>query len=94
MKGGAKGSWIKQKSLFIHVPIYNKITPLDTTAAGDYYAAGFFYGMINGANSEKCAKLGTLLSYNIIQVIGTKLPEETWAEIREKAKEIITGITK
>jgi len=89
MKGGAKGSWIKQKGLFIHVPIYKKIQPLDTTAAGDYYAAGFFYGMTKGVNLEKCAKLGTLLSYNIIQVIGTKLPEETWMEIREKAKEIL-----
>ena len=89
MKGGAKGSWIKQKDLFIHVPVYKKIKPIDTTAAGDYYAAGFFYGMINGANPKKCAKLGTLLSYYIIQVIGTKLPEETWSEIREKAKAIL-----
>ena len=89
MKGGANGSWIKQKDLFIHIPIYNKIQPVDTTAAGDYYAAGYFYGMINGVDPEKCAKLGTLLAYNIIQVIGTKLPEETWIEIRKKAKEIL-----
>jgi len=89
MKAGANGSWIKQKDLFIHVPIYKKIKPLDTTAAGDYYAAGFFYGMINGANLEKCARLGTLLSFYVIQVIGTKLPEETWVEIRKKAKAIL-----
>jgi len=89
MKGGAKGSWVKQKDLFVHIPVYKKIEPLDTTAAGDYYAAGYFYGMINSVNPEKCAKLGTLLSYYIIQKIGTKLPEETWAEIREKAKAIL-----
>jgi len=89
MKGGAKGSWVKQKDLFVHIPVYKKIKPLDTTAAGDYYAAGYFYGMINNANPEKCAKLGTLLSYYIIQKIGTKLPEETWVEIREKAKAIL-----
>jgi len=89
MKGGAKGSWVKQKDLFIHIPVYNEIKPVDTTAAGDYYAAGYFYGMIQRANPEKCAKLGTLLSYYIIQVIGTKLPEETWAEIREKANAIL-----
>jgi sugar/nucleoside kinase (ribokinase family) len=89
MKGGAKGSWIKQKDLFIHIPVYKEIKPLDTTAAGDYYAAGFFYGMSHSVNLEKCAKLGTLLSYYIIQVIGTKLPEETWTEIREKAKAIL-----
>jgi sugar/nucleoside kinase (ribokinase family) len=91
MKGGAKGSWIKQKDLFIHVPVYKEIKPLDTTAAGDYYAAGYFYGMINRADPEKCAKLGTLLSYYIIQVIGTKLPEETWRVIREKAKAILNN---
>jgi len=89
MKGGAKGSWVKQKDLFVHIPVYKKIAPVDTTAAGDYYAAGYFFGMINSANPEKCAKLGTLLSYYIIQKIGTKLPEETWVEIREKAKAIL-----
>jgi len=89
MKGGAKGSWIKQKDLFVHVPVYKEIKPADTTAAGDYYAAGFFYGMINGGSPEKCAKIGTLLAYHIIQVIGTKLAEETWMEIREKAKAIL-----
>ena len=89
MKTGPKGSWIKQKDLFIHIPVYKKIKPVDTTAAGDYYAAGYFYGMINGVSPEKCAKLGTLLSYNIIQVIGTKLPEETWTEIRKEANVIM-----
>jgi len=89
MKGGAKGSWIKQKEELIHVPVHKEIKPLDTTAAGDYYAAGYFYGIINQATPETCAKLGSLLSYYIIQVIGTKLPEETWIEIREKAKAIM-----
>ena len=89
VKEGAKGSWIKQKDLLVHVPVYEKIKPVDTTAAGDYYAAGYFYGMNNGASPEKCAKLGTLLSYHIIQVIGTKLPEETWIEIRKKANAIL-----
>ena len=89
MKGGAKGSWVKQRDLFVHVPAYKEIKPLDTTAAGDYYAAGFFYGMSHNATPEKCAKIGTLLSYYIIQVIGTKLPEETWTEIRKKAMEIL-----
>jgi sugar/nucleoside kinase (ribokinase family) len=89
IKEGAKGSWVKNKNIFIHVPVYNKIQPVDTTAAGDYYAAGFFYGMFNGATLEKCARLGTLFSYYVIQVVGTKLSQETWEEIREKAKEIL-----
>jgi len=89
MKGGAKGSWVKQKELFIHIPVYKTIEPVDTTAAGDYYAAGYFYGMINRVNTEKCARIGTLLSYYVIQTIGTKLPEETWMEIRKKVNAIL-----
>jgi len=91
LKEGDKGSWIKYNEELIHIPIYKKVKPIDTTAAGDYYAAGFFYGMVHGAGLEKCARLGSLLSYYIIQVIGTKLSPETWEKIREKAKEILNS---
>ena len=89
LKGGVKGSWVKRKDLFIHIPVYKEINPIDTTAAGDYYAAGYFYGMIHRVNPERCAKIGTLLSYYVIQVIGTKLSKETWLEIRKEAKAIL-----
>ncbi|MDR2691876.1 MAG: adenosine kinase, partial [Dysgonamonadaceae bacterium] len=91
LKEGDKGSWVKRDDELIHVPVYQKINPVDTTAAGDYYAAGFFFGMIRQAGLEKCAQLGSLLSCYIIQVIGTKLPPATWVEIREKAGEILNA---
>jgi sugar/nucleoside kinase (ribokinase family) len=90
-KEGDKGSWIKHNDELIHVPVYKKVKPIDTTAAGDYYAAGFFYGMIHDASLEKCAQLGSLLSYYIIQVVGTKLSPETWEEIRKKANKILNA---
>jgi sugar/nucleoside kinase (ribokinase family) len=89
LKEGDKGSWIKHGDELIHVPVYQKIKPIDTTAAGDYYAAGFFYGMVHKASLEKCAQIGSLLSYYIIQVVGTKLSPEIWEEIRRKAKNIL-----
>jgi sugar/nucleoside kinase (ribokinase family) len=91
LKEGDKGSWIKHNDELIHVPVYKKVKPIDTTAAGDYYAAGFFYGMLHDVSLEKCAQLGSLLSYHIIQVVGTKLSPETWEIIREKANEIINS---
>lgn len=91
LKEGDKGSWIKHGDELFHLPVYQKINPVDTTAAGDYYAAGFFYGMIQQASLEKCARLGSLLSCYIIQVVGTKLTPETWTEIREKALEILNA---
>jgi len=89
LKEGDKGSQVKQNDELIYIPVYKKVNPIDTTAAGDYYAAGFFYGMLHDACLEKCAQLGSLLSYSIIQVVGTKLSPETWVEIRKEAKRIL-----
>ncbi len=88
VKVGAEGSWIMQGENLIHVPVA-KIQPVDATAAGDFYAAGFLYGMANQVSLEQCARLGSLLAGNVIQVIGTKLPEESWSQIRLKAGEIL-----
>jgi sugar/nucleoside kinase (ribokinase family) len=88
VKTGGDGSWVKQGNELIHVPV-QRINPVDTTAAGDYYAAGFFFGLAQNASLKQCAQLGSLLASEIIQVVGTKLPDSTWNAIKIKAKEII-----
>jgi sugar/nucleoside kinase (ribokinase family) len=62
---------------------------VDTTGAGDFYAAGFLYGLTSGYSLDKCAQIGSLLSAKVIQVVGTTLSEETWSEIKSKINEII-----
>lgn len=86
VKTGAGGSLVMHKDEVVKVPVMKKLTPIDTTAAGDYYAAGFFYGMRNNKSIEDCAKLGSLLAGEIIQVVGTKLSSERWNDIQTKAK--------
>ena len=88
VKEGSKGSWVKQGSTIIHVPCHAKVDPVDTTAAGDYYAAGFLAGLSQQRDLEVCAKMGTYLSYHVIQVVGTKLDASVWDEINQKIKEI------
>lgn len=83
VKAGAKGSYVMCENEVVHVPIEEKVIPVDTTAAGDYYAAGFFYGMKNNKSMEQCAKLGSLFAREIIQVVGTKLSTDSWNKIRE-----------
>lgn len=61
---------------------------IDTTGAGDYYAAGFLYGYINGFDLETSANIGALLSGYIIQVVGTALPIETWDKIKWEIAEL------
>jgi len=46
---------------------------VDTTGAGDLYAAGFLHGYANGKSLETCGKLGSLAAGLVIQQIGPRL---------------------
>lgn len=86
VKLGARGSLIRKGTEAICVAAVPVQKVVDTTGAGDYFAAGFLYGLTSGYSLEKCARIGSILSGSLIQVIGAELPEEQWKEIK---KEII-----
>ena len=52
---------------------------VDTTGAGDLYAAGFLYGLAREFDHETCARLGGLAAAEIIQHIGAR-PETSLSE--------------
>jgi sugar/nucleoside kinase (ribokinase family) len=54
---------------------------VDTTGAGDLYAAGFLYGMIRGCPLSVCGRIGSLLSGKVVEVVGAKLGEPQWREV-------------
>lgn len=45
---------------------------VDTTGAGDLYAAGFLHGYANGKPLDECGKLGSLAAGLVIQQIGPR----------------------
>ena len=59
-----------------------KVDVRDTTAAGDFFAGGFLYALCAGAPLERCLQTGALLSGYVIQVVGTRMTDEAWSEIR------------
>ena len=82
VKVGAKGSYIRKGTEEVQVAAISVDQVKDTTGAGDYFASGFLYGLTCGYSLEKCAKIGSLLSGNVIQVIGTTVSQECWDEIK------------
>lgn len=54
---------------------------LDTTGAGDLYAAGFLYGFTNGYDLAGAARLGSLAAAEVISHVGAR-PQVTLAELR------------
>ena len=53
---------------------------LDTTGAGDAYAAGFLYGYTQGKNLKSCARLGSALAAEIVSQYGAR-PEAELAKL-------------
>ena len=62
----------------------NRVPVADTTAAGDFFAGGFLYALNKGASLKECLSCGALLGEHIIGVVGTRLPEAEWKEIKRQ----------
>lgn len=77
VKIGKKGSLIKRGEEVVTIGC-NKVDVIDTTGAGDMYAAGFLYGLINNYDLKRCGTIGNHLAESIIQVIGAKMDENRW----------------
>ena len=89
VKLGAAGSSIMRGEERVRLDAMEVEKVVDTTAAGDFFAAGVMYGLMNDCNLHQCAELGTLLSGHVIQTIGTKLSVETWNEIKLNVARIV-----
>lgn len=83
VKIGKKGSLIKSSNQEIRI-YERERTCLDTTGAGDMYAAGFLAGLCLGKDLEYCGNMGSILAGNVIEVYGAKMDKESWAKIKEE----------
>ena len=81
VKIGTKGALIKHKGEVIHIGIMAAAKRVDTTGAGDFYAAGFMYGLCEGLSLRQCGTIGAITAGKVIEVVGPTLGEEAWAEI-------------
>lgn len=64
------------------VPV-TRITPVDTTGAGDQFAAGFLYGYATGRDLETCGRMGTIAAGEVISHIGPR-PEADLKDLFRK----------
>ncbi len=85
---GKKGVFAGSGEKIIHEPALDS-NVVDTTGAGDNFAAGFLYGYANRQSLEKSARIGTLLSTNVIETIGARIEAERWEQIKLKVNEVL-----
>ncbi|MCL1944104.1 MAG: adenosine kinase [Candidatus Azobacteroides sp.] len=87
VKVGADGAFIKQKDIFHHVATIPAI-PVDTTGAGDLYAAGFMHGLSLEKPLPVCGEYGSILAGNIVEVVGPKMSDDRWLKISDEIKKL------
>ena len=78
---GPAGSVVVGASGRTEVPAVEVTSVVDTTGAGDLYAAGFLYGLTHGHEPEQCARLGSLCAGEVISHLGAR----PFADLRQMA---------
>ena len=87
LKMGKEGSMLKRGAEQCKIGI-ERVNTIDTTGAGDLYAAGFLYGYCNGQSLDTCGRIGSILGGYVTEVIGARMDEQRWAMVKEKVDKI------
>ena len=65
------------------IPAFPVERVVDTTGAGDLFAAGFLCGLARGADDRSCGQLGALAAAEVIQHLGAR-PEVSLRQLAEE----------
>jgi sugar/nucleoside kinase (ribokinase family) len=80
---GEKGCVVSSKDGVTAVPAFPIDKIVDTTGAGDLFAAGFLFGLVRGADHENAGRLGALAAAEVIQHIGAR-PQVSLKELAQQ----------
>ncbi len=69
---GATGSYVVTTDDVVTVAAEPVTKVLDTTGAGDLYAAGFLYGLTRGDSLPRCAEIGGIAAAEVISHVGPR----------------------
>ena len=76
---GAKGAFLVSGDQEVHVPAH-RVQVVDTTGAGDFFAAGFLHGLLQELPLDLCGEIATTLAADTITHMGVRLS----ADIEER----------
>ena len=84
----AKGCVVVEGEATWEAPAFPIGKLVDTTGAGDMFAAGFLAGLARGADMTSCGRLGALAAAEIIQHLGARPNVSLKALAQEKGIEV------
>ncbi|KAL9274723.1 putative sugar kinase [Drosera capensis] len=75
---GSKGSMAKHGNEVVRVPAIGESKAVDATGAGDLFASGFLYGLVNGLFLKDCCRVGSCSGSCVIRSLGGEVTPENW----------------
>lgn len=84
LKCGARGCYLYNESIQAYVPAVSGVTCVDTTGAGDSFAAGFVHGISKGWDIERCAEFANSCGTRAVEKIGAT----SWLEDENAGKRV------
>jgi len=83
IKLGKDGCFIKDSGGEKHkIPTYTDVKPVDTTGAGDSFAAGFLTGITEGWNLYECGKFANAVGTHCVMAVGASTGIKSMREIK------------
>ncbi|KAG0557229.1 hypothetical protein KC19_11G111900 [Ceratodon purpureus] len=83
---GAKGCIARHRGETVRVSAIKETTTVDTTGAGDLFASGFLYGVLNNLSLEDCCKMGCCTGGAVVRGLGGEVGEEGWEWMQQQLK--------
>jgi len=88
VKLGAQGSLIQERGKpCLAIPAV-PAEAIDTTGAGDLWAAGFYAAWLSGKSLETAGAVGSLVASEIVKTVGAHLSDAAWAQLKRRICDI------
>jgi sugar/nucleoside kinase (ribokinase family) len=91
VKLGANGAIVLENSGAHTIPVEPAPKVVDTTGAGDFWAAGFLFGFVHEWPVTTCGRIGSILGGTAVQHLGAALPESAWRIMQRKIIDLAKG---
>ena len=82
IKDGREGSFLFQNGEVLAIPA-KEVEAVDSTGAGDMYAAGIIYSMLKGYSLERAGRIASYAAGKLVEQLGARLPYSMRSTINE-----------
>ena len=93
VKTGKHGCYLRNAQGGVEIPTYNHLPVIDTTGAGDNFAAGTIHALLEGRTPAEACRFGNGVASVAIQVMGASTGVKSLAQVEAAIERYERGLT-